>query len=258
MAVIVLCSAAGSPGVSTTAIGLALAWPRPCLLLEADPTGSSAMLTGYMRQYAPNGVVSVFDLAVRYRQTGAIPPLMDVATLVPNTEIRLLSGPRSPSHAAVINDAWNPLVAQLQQLDGAGIDVLVDLGRLGMTGSPTALLQGADLVALVTRSTLPALVPAKYWADHLTETVGADSWRTGLLLISPGHPYSADDVAKQLKVPVITTLPNDPTTADVFHLGAKPGRRFYRSPLYRSLPPAASAIRTQIEASRRSVQGVQA
>ena len=127
-----------------------------------------------------------------------------------------------------------------------------------MTGSPTALLQGADLVALVTRSTLPALVPAKYWADHLTETVGADSGRAGLLLISPGHPYSADDVAKQLKLPVITTLPNDPTTADVFHLGAKPGRRFDRSPLYRSLPPAASGIRTQIEASRRSVQGVQA
>lgn len=255
MAIITLCSAAGSPGVSTTAIGLSLAWTRPCLLLEADPTGSSAVLTGYMRQYAPNGVVSVFDLAVRFRQTGTVPPLMDIATVVPNTEIRLLSGPRSPAHAAVINDAWHALVAELRQLDAAGIDVIVDLGRLGMNASPTALLQSSDLAVLVTRSTLPALVPARYWAEQLAELTGADSGRAGLLLIGPGHPYSADDVAKQLKLPVVTTLPSDPTTADVFHLGAKPGRRFDRSPLYRSLPPAAAAIRAQVETSRRLLQG---
>lgn len=255
MALIVLCSAAGSPGVSTTAIGLSLAWTRPCLLVEADPTGSSAMLTGYMRQYTPNGVVSVFDLAVRFRQTGSVPPLMDVATTVPNTGIRLLSGPRSPAHAAVINEAWTALVAEFHQLAAAGIDVIVDLGRLGMKSSPTTLLQSADLVMMVTRSTLPALVPALHWANQLNETFGADSGRAGLLLIGAGHPYSAADVAKQLKLPVITTLPDDPTTADVFHLGAKPGRRFERSPLYRSLPPAAGAIQAQVEASQRHLRG---
>lgn len=257
MSLITLSSAAGSPGVSTTAIGLSLAWPRPCLLVEADPSGASAILTGYMRQYAPNGVVSIFDLAVRFRQTGSIPPLMDVATRVPNTSIGLLSGPRSPAHAAAIGDAWNVLIAELKQLDAGGIDVLVDLGRLGLVGSPTALLHAADLNLLVTRSTLPALVPAKHWAERLVEIVGADSGRAGLLLIGPGQPYNADDVGRQLKLPVTTTLPMDPTTAEVFHLGAKAGRRFDRSPLYRSLPPAAAAIRSQIEAAKRSLQGEQ-
>ena len=38
MAVIVLVSASGSPGVTTAAVGLALSWPRPVLLVEADPT----------------------------------------------------------------------------------------------------------------------------------------------------------------------------------------------------------------------------
>ena len=42
MAVIALTSASGSPGVTTTALGLALLWPRPVLLVEADPTGGSA------------------------------------------------------------------------------------------------------------------------------------------------------------------------------------------------------------------------
>jgi sugar diacid utilization regulator len=38
MAMIVLASAAGSPGATTSALGLALTWPRPVLLIEADPT----------------------------------------------------------------------------------------------------------------------------------------------------------------------------------------------------------------------------
>ena len=258
MAVITLCSAAGSPGVSSTAIGLALAWTKPCLLLEADPTGASAILTGYMRQYAPDGVVSVFDLAVRYRQTGAIPPLLDAATPVPDSQIRLLSGVRTPAHAAAMTDAWHALVADLRQLDKAGIDVITDLGRLGMAASPAPVLEGSDLTLLVTRSSLPALVPARHWADHLAQTSGAGTGRAGLLLIGSGQPYSADEVSKQLKLPVVTTLPNDPATAEVFHLGAEPGRRFTRSPLYRSLPPAVSAIQSQLDATRRILLGDQA
>ncbi|MGK2852999.1 MAG: hypothetical protein ACSLE3_02645, partial [Microbacteriaceae bacterium] len=49
MALIALASASGSPGVTTTAMGLALAWPRPVLLVEADPTGGSGLLAGYFR-----------------------------------------------------------------------------------------------------------------------------------------------------------------------------------------------------------------
>ena len=37
MSLIVLTSASGSPGVTTTALGLALGWPRPALLVDADP-----------------------------------------------------------------------------------------------------------------------------------------------------------------------------------------------------------------------------
>ena len=43
MAVVALASASGSPGVTTTALGLALLWPRPVLLVEADPTGGSRL-----------------------------------------------------------------------------------------------------------------------------------------------------------------------------------------------------------------------
>ena len=39
MAVICLTSASGSPGVTTTAVGLALCWPRPVLLVEVVAHG---------------------------------------------------------------------------------------------------------------------------------------------------------------------------------------------------------------------------
>ena len=66
MALIVLTSASGSPGVSTTALGLALTWRRPVLLVEADPTGGSGLLAGYFRgQAAPSQ--SLIDLAFAHR-----------------------------------------------------------------------------------------------------------------------------------------------------------------------------------------------
>ncbi len=255
MAIIVLASASGSPGVTTTAVGLTTRWDRPCMLLEADPTGASAMLAGYMRQYKADGIPGLFDLAVRYRTTGTLPYLLDVSVQPPDTTIRLISGLRSHTQVNTTSEVWAPLIAQLRELDDADIDVIVDLGRLGLVGSPTALLHAADLVLLVTRTTLPPLVAAANWAKSLSKTVGTGPGQVGLLLIGPGHPYDAGEVSKQLKLPVVTHLPFDPTTAEVFSLGSPPGRRFDRSPLYRSLPPAIAAIHQRIETSESLLQG---
>ena len=75
--------------------------------------------------------------------------------------------------------------------------------------------------------------------------------RAGLLVVGPGRPYSASDASKQLRLPLTATLPMDQATAEVFHLGSQPGQKFVRSPLYRSLIPAAAAIINQVEASRK-------
>lgn len=47
MAVYGLTSAAGSPGVTTVALGLALQWPGEVLLIDADPVGGSPILAGF-------------------------------------------------------------------------------------------------------------------------------------------------------------------------------------------------------------------
>ena len=53
MAVVVLCSAGHSPGVSTTALGLALTWPNEVLLVDADRTPTQSVLAGYLRGERP-------------------------------------------------------------------------------------------------------------------------------------------------------------------------------------------------------------
>lgn len=67
MAIITLCSASGSPGVTTTALGLALSWTRPVILVEADPTGGSALLAGYLRG-TTTPPDSLIDLALAHRE----------------------------------------------------------------------------------------------------------------------------------------------------------------------------------------------
>lgn len=246
--IISLVSAAGSPGVSTTAVGLSLAWDRPVLLIEGDPTGSSAMLTGYLRQYAADGIISVFDLAVRLRQTGSIPNLMEAALAVPETTVGLLSGLRSHTQARAMSQAWPRILTELQGLDAAGVDVILDIGRLGLEGFPTLLLENSDLVVLVTRSTLPAIVAVNSWLPGLRQHLDDRGVAVVLLTIGAGRPYTKQEIEAQLKVPVAVDLPQDPVTAEVFHLGTTPTARFKRSPLYRALPPAVTALRTHLAA----------
>ena len=76
MAVIVLVSAAGSPGVTTSALALALGWPRPVVVVEADPTGGSAVLAGYFRgATAPAG--GLLDLVWAERESRLAEALRD-------------------------------------------------------------------------------------------------------------------------------------------------------------------------------------
>ena len=49
MALIVLTSATGSPGVTTSALGLAMSWPPPGILIAAAPAGAAPVPAGDFR-----------------------------------------------------------------------------------------------------------------------------------------------------------------------------------------------------------------
>ena len=252
MALIVLASATGAPGVTTTTLAMALAWPRPVVLVEADPAGGSAIMAGYLRGEVPHdrGLV---NLAMAHRHgedlTAALP---EVLVRLPNSTVDLLPGVRLHAQAASLAPVWEPLVAVLSDLDRTGTDVLVDAGRLGMLGAPTPLLAAADAVLLVTRTHLPALAGARPWAKTLRDDLaasGAES-RLALVLVGQGHPYSAREVRTVLNLPVAASVAWDAVSAETFHLGAAPGRRFEHGALARSVRAAVSAVQAMATTNR--------
>ncbi len=253
MAVIALASASGSPGVTTTALGLALLWPRPVLLIDADPTGGSGLLAGYFRgtrEYE----VGLVELALT--ASSIHDGLAEVAQHIDDTTVSFVAGTRSHTQAPALRDLWQPLAEELADLETTGQDVIVDAGRLGLVGSPEPLLANADLTLLVTRTTLPDLSALRSWADSIQR--GAFDWQqSGVVVIGEGQPYRNSEVTGVLGLPVVATLPDDPTAAAVFSRGAEPPKRFETVPLVRGLRAGIASIHSAV--SRRHndlVQGV--
>lgn len=247
MAVIALTSASGSPGVTTTALGLALSRSRPTLVLDADPTGGSAYLAGYLRgQVAPpDALIDLYMASTTGRLRDVLP---QVLVPIPDSKVSLIPGMRSHVQAEALSPLWDPLLAALKGLSGTGQDVIVDLGRVGLTGWARQIARGADLTLLVVRSDLVALAGARSWASTLASEaaeIGAGS-TTGLLVVGPGNPYSAKEIPGVLGLPLIASVDWDPKAAAVFSAG-KQIRKLGQSGLVRSLQRADAAITAVIE-----------
>ncbi len=254
MAVIVFVSASGAPGVTASALGLALSWPRPVLLVEADPTGGSGLLAGYFRG-ASTPPESLIDLAFAHREGGLLEAIPSVTMAIPDTTVTILPGTRTHAQARSLSGLWEPLTEAFTGLEAMGQDVIVDAGRLGLVGSPEVLIDGADLTLLTVRTDLVALSGARSWAQTLRagfENRGALS-SLGVLTVGDGHPYRAREVAKVLSLPVTASLAWDPTAAEVFAKGATAPRRFDTSPLLRSLRSAQNAISTRLQSNREQL-----
>ena len=246
MSIIALVSASGAPGVTTTALGLALTWPRPVLLLEADPSGGSAILAGWFHGRPPHhrGLV---DLAAAHGtgEPGALRRSIGEATIrLPGTSADLIAGIRSPAQGASVAQLWPALAEELRSGSATRPeDLIIDAGRLGMQFTPWPLIDAADLVLLVSRATLPAVAAARGWGRELHERFAATGTadRLGLLLVGPGHTFSTGEVRDALGLPVLCTLPWDPRTAQAIHLG-EDSRRLAKGALAGGLSAATLVL----------------
>ncbi|QGN34566.1 hypothetical protein [Microlunatus sp. Gsoil 973] len=258
MAVIVLTSASGSPGVTTIAVGLTLTWHRSVLLVDADPGAHQAVLAGYLGGQVATGK-GLQRVAEAHRDRR---PLLEVVSdeTVPLTAVelagegtdhgddeaeradsgpsrRLLPGFARPANAGLFGPVWSDLADTFVRLETAGIDVIVDAGRMERQGLPQPLLDRGDLLLLVTRSNLRSLVSARTYAGVLREQARMAGREVGLgvIVVGEGKPYGSREIGRLLQMPVVSVLADDPTTAGAFSDGAPRSRRFDRSPLVRSL-----------------------
>lgn len=231
MAVLVLCSATGSPGVTTTALGLALGWPRDVLLADCDRDPSQAVQAGYLRgmDHGGRGLMARWPRSTARarlwpRRSGA----RRSPSRVEDTRRRFLPGFASAGASRLFEHVWGALGEAFESLDEGGTDVLVDAGRVSPHGSPLGLLTVADAVLLTTRTGLRALAGVRIHRRSRTRCARFPSARdVGLVVVGPGRPYGSGEIAvAQFGVPCWAEVGWDPRSAGVLSDGDPEPRRF--------------------------------
>jgi hypothetical protein len=241
-----LASVKHAPGVTTSALGLASAWPNRLLLAECDPAGAD--IPSWLQLPAAGGLVDAL-LELRRSTAGSADVLWQQAlSLDSDGRLRLLSGVDDPVQAAAVESMW-PLLAQrltaLSDDPQEPVDVIMDCGRLTERGSPWPLLEAADIVGVVLRPTVAGVRLTSRWLPQLRDRLG-DETRFGrrlrLVVIGDG-PYPAAEVADALDAPLLAALPADAAAAQLLAAGG--GRSLQRSRLWRALVQVADDLVTQ-------------
>ena len=255
MAILILASAGGSPGVTTLAVGLALTWPRPVLLGDCDPGAHQAILAGYLTGQSGHGK-GLLRVAEAHRDRR---PLREVVIdqCLPLTgedgDRRLfLPGFTKPGSAAHFGAVWEDLADTFDRLGDVDLDVIIDAGRVGPAGLPTPLVERSALTALVLGSTLRAVMSAKVHLPTVTDHSRPSSsarQQFGLIVVGPDRPYAAGEIGKALGLPVLAEITADSQAAAHLSDGAHRPRRFDSSPLVRTIRSTASSLANTLQRS---------
>jgi MinD-like ATPase involved in chromosome partitioning or flagellar assembly len=248
VALLPLCSVKGAPGVTTAACALGAVWPqeRPApIVVECDPAGGD--LAARFGLEVTRGVVSL-TVALEREHDVAAPsdrnPLLEHAQQL-RGGLQVVVAPTSPEEMRVPLDR---LAEDLSILAHAACDVIADCGRLENWGArertPIArLIQRAGVVVMVARPTLEEVQHLHAWLPSL------NALRVQVLvLLSQRGPYSPEEIAAALDIPVIGTLPFDPAGAALLAGGGRgtPGRGL---PLLRAARGVADALTAQLPAT---------
>jgi len=247
MTLIVLCSAKGSPGVTTTALALGLTWPvgtgGRVLVVDADPAGAD-IASGYLQAAAGPGLIGV----ATNRSANVVDAVAENAVALDASRTRLVV-PGSPGSWRGLAPVWSRLRHLADARSDEAWDVIVDAGRANATVA-APVLERADLVVLVVGSSLRAVAAARPFAARLRETRTAGQLRpdsTVLLVVGERRPYPASEVATAVGLRALACIAWDPGAAAVLSDGARPSGRFTRSALIRSAAATARELHARVE-----------
>lgn len=248
MALVILASAGCSPGVTTSALALSLLWPRPTVLVDADPNPTQAVLAGYLGGSAidPGGLTAV---AARHRARRDLDVLSAAMELPgcggPEQDRWFLPGFAHPAAADVFTPVWQLLAPTLAALHQRHIDVFVDVGRLG-SGLPAALMCAAQRILIVTRTSLRDIAALRIHLPHLRAHEAMAEDLPQLLVVGDRQPYSHHELSRAFSIGVAGSLADDPPAARVFSDGERPPRRFGATRLMSSARTVVDAVRTRL------------
>lgn len=204
MTAVALGSIKGAPGVTTTALAMAAAWPasRPLLVVECDPDGG--VLAARRELAFEPGLVTL--AAGLVRGTTAV---ADHTQQLSDT-VRVITAPATAEQVhlslrAAEHGLWEALTAD-------GSDLVIDCGRLTASSPAVQLASLAERVLLLARPTVEDVALLR---DRLPPLHRA-GLHPRVLLLDDGV-YRTDEVAEAIGVPVLARLPIDNRTADALN-----------------------------------------
>ncbi|GAA2810761.1 hypothetical protein GCM10010441_39270 [Kitasatospora paracochleata] len=237
MALILVGSAKGAPGASTTALALASVWMRNSLLVEADENGGDLVFRHADSNGAPlNPDKGMLSLAVAARRGLSVPALWEHTQQL-NGGLDVLVGLAGPEQAAPWTGLWLNLGRALAAMGDT--DAIVDIGRIGPRSSGADLLNSASLVLLVARTHAEDLAAVRDRADTIARRLGAGGAPVGILLVAPKseHARAAAGLGQLLlgagiPAEVLGCIEEDPDGAA--QLAGRKGGKVAKSKLLRS------------------------
>jgi hypothetical protein len=204
MTTVALCSAKGSPGVSTLACVIGAVWPgsRRVVVAECDPSGNDLAA-----RFDLSPLIGMTSLIISGKRSSGVTWDAHVQRLRGGLEI--LVGPTNPDGARSLD----------RELGAAGetplslqADVVLDCGRLdpGASGQQ-AVIRSADHVVLLVRPdgagiahARAATAPMLEWEDR--------SPKPWFVTVGP-TPFDDGDIDRAIGVPRLGSVPLEPTAA---------------------------------------------
>jgi len=239
MAVFALISPGGSPGVTTTALALALTWPKPVVVAECDPSCGdilAGLFAGHMK--APRGLLGVAFEAGRGPSAIAAELSSQLVPLDDTGSRKFLAGISDPRQALGLSPVWPGIAIALASMDA---DVIADCGRFDAGATqPLSVLAEANAVLMVMRPSLRQVAAARPRVDMVGQALGGRD-KLGLLLIGD-HGLRPVDISRTLDVRVAASLPDDASTARVLSDGDGRRSRLDRTPLMRAARLAGRSV----------------
>lgn len=231
MSVVALTSSRTSPGATTLAAGLAIAWSHlveRSLLIEADPAGGVLALRFDL---APAPSLTSFGSDIRNG--------FEQEALWTNTQdlrgVHCIPGPVDPVLARSWIDRVTP--ALIEELPRLGAPAVIDLGWVDEDGASAKLANAADTTLVVTRPHIGEIQGLLFQVRRL-EKLNAN---VAIVCIGDG-PNDPAEVARIAGVPLAAVIPDDPKMAAAL-TGAKfSPSKFKRSLLWRTISGLGTSL----------------
>lgn len=213
------CSDKGSPGVTTTAMALASAWPTPMVVVEADPGGGDLAIRLRTRDRAALPESPTVLTVAAAARTSPSADLVSRYAHVFTKGVSVVPGQLSAEQGAGVTD-WVALGAALCASE---VPVVVDLGRLHGASGLMAVAAAADVVVVVGRAASGSVIRLRERLNRLAPELSAlrgSPPRLFPVLVSTAR-YGNADVADLEQI--LTGSPSRPFVAGAGFVAFDPG-----------------------------------